>query len=159
MLQSLTYKQGFFGKNMQHDFMNKGRLKIHPFCCDHNPSLKIECDKSYGIRWTNKPANYYHENFQSSGVAARMGEDMNLPWSLVTWDGRAQEETGKPGKQYVLVTIIRGSERECHALRYWLTVTSNFVDIRKLWPIIALSGCGRHGSSHSRWNWIIKSAE
>ena len=27
---------------------------------------------------------YYHENFQSSGVAARMGEDMNLPWSLVT---------------------------------------------------------------------------
>ena len=88
-----------------------------------------------------------------------MGEDMNLPWSLVTWDGWAQEETGKPGKQYVLVTIIRGSERECHALRYWLTVTSNFVDIRKLWPIIALSGCGRHGSSHSRWNWIIKSAE
>ena len=88
-----------------------------------------------------------------------MGEDMNLPWSLVTWDGRAQEETENPGKQYVLVTSIRGSERECHALRYWLTVTSNFVDIRKLWPIIALSGCGRHGSSHSRWNWIIKSAE
>ena len=39
-----------------------------------------------------------------------MGEDMNLPWSLVTWDGRAQEKTEKPGKQYVLVTIIRGSE-------------------------------------------------
>ena len=88
-----------------------------------------------------------------------MGEDMNLPWSLVTWDGRAQKETRKAGKQHVLVTMIRGSERECHALRYWLTVTLNFVDIRKLWPIIALSGCGRHGSSHSRWNWKIKAAE